>query len=224
MYQSVSLDYTMITFMCIQSMFYLYWLKRNKRYITSLEEINLENKKIKKYNDSPLNKIQSICEYYDTYYRILSRDANKINSKYEVISLLEKHAKMNAIKENRCTSNHHYTNEEWIDYEKLENYRLNELVFIQTFVEKSGYPLRLFLSPGIHGFITFSTFHWAIHMVIENCSYPLIKETNLSPTVYKFIDDSDIYTYAMKQQILQFRNNIEKEFTRIQNDIFTKDN
>ena len=113
--------------MCLQSLLYLYWLKRN---ITSLEE----KEKIRKCNNSPLSKIQSICEYYDTYYRLLSTDAIKINSKYEIISLLEKHAKMNAIKEHRCISNHHYTNEEWIDYEKLENYRSNELVFIQIWL------------------------------------------------------------------------------------------
>ena len=88
-------------------------------------------------------------------------------------------------------------------------------------VMRQKLPLRFFNNkPGRYDLIAFSTFHWAVYMVISKCAY---KEQGNEPYTYTWmLSTKSKLTDEDKKNIEDYRNILKNEFPKIHKEIYGK--
>ena len=138
-------------------------------------------------------------------------------SAVDIVPFLEKYAKIKAVEENQVVGM--TTAEDLEDYEEIENFRRSEIDFWLNEVMRQDLKLNFFNYPGRNELKFFSTFHWAVYMVVNKCAYD-IGNQGAEPHTYKLVAESICYTNEEQKYIETYRDTLKKEFPRIKKVIF----
>jgi hypothetical protein len=176
-----------------------------------------------------ISEVNSLCAEYNKSLRPQASKSMQICRKWtctncesaiDIVPFLEKYAKIKAVEENQVVGM--TTAEDLEDYNELEKFRKNEIDFWLNKVKRQGFKLNFFNYPGRNELKFFSTFHWAVYMVVNKCAYD--KGTvGGEPYTYKWVEESICDTNEKKEYIETYRETLKKEFPRIQKEIFKND-
>ena len=135
----------------------------------------------------------------------------------DIVPFLERYAKIKAVEEKQVVGI--TSTEDLKDFKEIETYRRNEISFWLNNVKQEGLKLNSLLYPGPDELEFFSTFHWAVYMVINKCAYD--KDfVGGEPYTYKWVENTMYDTDEKREYIKTYRYTIKKEFSRIQKEIF----
>jgi hypothetical protein len=123
-----------------------------------------------------ISEVNSLCAEYNKSLRPQASKSMQICRKWtctncesaiDIVPFLEKYAKIKAVEENQVVGM--TTAEDLEDYNELEKFRKNEIDFWLNKVKRQGFKLNFFNYPGRNELKFFSTFHWAVYMVVNKC-------------------------------------------------------
>ena len=179
--------------------------KKHKAEVDSLRENYKENL------GRLLTESMEIC---------IKRTGTPCTSASDIVPFLAMYAKTKAIKEKKVVGI--TTKEDTEDCEVLEALRGKGMDFWLDRVLRQKLPLRFFNNkPGRYDLIAFSTFHWAVYMVISKCAY---KEQGNEPYTYTWmLSTKSKLTDEDKKNIEDYRNTIKNEFPRIHREVYETD-
>ena len=199
-------------------------------YAGKLEAERLEDRQRAQHERDieTLSKVDSLCAEYNESVRHLASRSMKICRKWtstncesaiDIVPFLEKYAKIKAVEEEQVVGITAAKDLE--DYKVLEAFRRDEMKFWVNKVHRQGFLLNSFNYPGRNELRIFSTFHWAVYMVVNKCAYDIGNEGK-EPYPYKWVEESIFDSDETKEYIETYRDTLKKEFPRIQRKIFKK--
>lgn len=208
-------------------------VKRYKDRRETLNEHQFLESIILREHDRQQDKVKSLGVEYDKSVKQDALNSMEICKKWtctkcetaiDIVPFLEKYAKMKAVKEypfaGIISTEDLEDLEDLEDFKEIEQYRRSEIHFWLNEVKQEGIQLNSLGYPGHNELKFFSTFHWAIYMVVSNCVYNNKDFIGGEPYTYKWVEKTIYNTDEEKEYIETYRKTIKKEFPRIQNEIF----